>query len=96
MKTNVEVMAKRGWTVKNLHDMMTCASRTLSKYAIGKTKVVLRSEKKLFSPRTNLMIKDISRISLVCSFAIFQTCNDSVWFSPHLVMRHIDEEARLV
>jgi hypothetical protein len=36
------------------------------------------------------MIKDVSTISLVCSFAIFQTCNDPVWFSPHLVMRPID------
>jgi hypothetical protein len=31
------------------------------------------------------MMKDISRISLVCSFAIFQARNDPVWFSPHLV-----------
>jgi hypothetical protein len=43
-------MAKRGWTVKNLHGMMTCASRTLSKYVIGKTKVVLRSENKIILP----------------------------------------------
>jgi hypothetical protein len=35
------------------------------------------------------MIKDICRISLVCSFAIFQARNDPVWFSPRLVMRHI-------
>jgi hypothetical protein len=32
------------------------------------------------------MIKDISRISLVCSFAIFQARNDPVWFFPCLVM----------
>jgi hypothetical protein len=31
------------------------------------------------------MIKDVSRISLVCLFAIFQARNDPVWFSPHLV-----------
>jgi hypothetical protein len=31
------------------------------------------------------MIKDVSRISLVCSFAIFQARNDPVWFSPRLV-----------
>jgi hypothetical protein len=31
------------------------------------------------------MMKDVSRISLVCSFAIFQVRNDPVWFSPHLV-----------
>jgi hypothetical protein len=36
------------------------------------------------------MMKDVSRISLVCSFAIFQARNDPVWFSPRLVMRHID------
>jgi hypothetical protein len=36
------------------------------------------------------MMNDISRISLVCSFAIFQALNDPVWFSPSLVMRHID------
>jgi hypothetical protein len=36
------------------------------------------------------MIKNISRISLVCSFAIFQARNAFVWFSPCLVMRHID------
>jgi hypothetical protein len=36
------------------------------------------------------MIKDVSRISLVCSFTIFQARNDPVWFSPHLVMRHVD------
>jgi hypothetical protein len=36
------------------------------------------------------MIKDISRISLVCLFAIFQARNDPVWFSPCLVTRHID------
>jgi hypothetical protein len=35
------------------------------------------------------MMKDVSRISLVCSFAIFQAHNDPVWSSPHLVMRHI-------
>jgi hypothetical protein len=32
------------------------------------------------------MMKDISRISLVCSFAIFQARNDPVWFSQRLVM----------
>jgi hypothetical protein len=31
------------------------------------------------------MIKDVSRISLACSFAIFQVRNDPVWFSPCLV-----------
>ena len=36
------------------------------------------------------MIKDVSRISLVCSFAIFQARNDPVWFSPRLVTRHRD------
>jgi hypothetical protein len=36
------------------------------------------------------MIQDVRRISLVCSFAIFQTFNDPVWFSPSLAMRHID------
>jgi hypothetical protein len=36
------------------------------------------------------MIKDVSRISLACSFAIFQARNDPVWFSPRLVMQHID------
>jgi hypothetical protein len=36
------------------------------------------------------MMKDISRISLVCFFTIFQARNDPVWFSPHLVMQHID------
>jgi hypothetical protein len=39
---------------------------------------------------TGHMMKDVSRISLVCSFAIFQARNDSVWFSPRFVMRHID------
>jgi hypothetical protein len=37
------------------------------------------------------MIIDVSRISLVCSFAIFQARNDHVWFSPRLVTRYIDE-----
>jgi hypothetical protein len=36
------------------------------------------------------MIKDVNRISLVCSFAIIQARSDPVWFSPCLVMRHID------
>jgi hypothetical protein len=36
------------------------------------------------------MIKDVSRISLVCLIAIFQACNDPVWFSPGLVTQHID------
>jgi hypothetical protein len=36
------------------------------------------------------VIKDVSRISLVCSFAIFQARNDPVWFSPSLVTQHID------
>jgi hypothetical protein len=36
------------------------------------------------------MIKKVSRISLVCSFAISKACNDPVWFSPYLVTRHID------
>jgi hypothetical protein len=31
------------------------------------------------------MMIDVSRISLVCSFTIFQACNDPVWFSPCLV-----------
>jgi hypothetical protein len=43
-------MAKRVWTAKNLHGMMTCVSWTLSKYVIGKTKVVLQSEKQIYSP----------------------------------------------
>jgi hypothetical protein len=33
------------------------------------------------------MMKDVSRISLVCLFAIFKARNYPVWFSPHLVMR---------
>jgi hypothetical protein len=49
MTTNVKVMAKRGWMAKNLHGMMTCASRPFSKYVIGKTKIVLQSEKKNYS-----------------------------------------------
>jgi hypothetical protein len=36
------------------------------------------------------MIKDVSRISLVCSFPIFQARNDHVWSSPRLVTQHID------
>jgi hypothetical protein len=36
------------------------------------------------------MIKDVSRISIVCSFAIFQARIDPVWFSPHLVVQRID------
>jgi hypothetical protein len=28
--------------------------------------------------------------ALVCLFAIFQARNDPVWFTPRLVMRHID------
>jgi hypothetical protein len=32
------------------------------------------------------MIKDVSRIPLVCLFAIFQARNDPVWFYPHLGM----------
>jgi hypothetical protein len=36
------------------------------------------------------IMKDVSRISFVCSFAIFQARNDHVWFSPRLVMQHID------
>jgi hypothetical protein len=36
------------------------------------------------------MMKNFSRISLVCSFAIFQDRNDPVRFSPHLVARYID------
>jgi hypothetical protein len=31
------------------------------------------------------MMKDVSRISLVCSFSIFQARNDPVWSSPCLV-----------
>jgi hypothetical protein len=37
---------------------------------------------------TGQMMKDVSRISLVCLFAIFQARNDPVWFSPQLVTRH--------
>jgi hypothetical protein len=36
------------------------------------------------------MMKDVSKISLVCSFAIFQAHNDPVWFSPCLVTQHMD------
>jgi hypothetical protein len=36
------------------------------------------------------MMKDVSRISLVCLFAIFQALNDPVWFSLHFVTHHID------
>jgi hypothetical protein len=36
------------------------------------------------------MMKDVSRISLVCLFAIFQARNDPLWLSPRLVMQHID------
>jgi hypothetical protein len=36
------------------------------------------------------MLKDLSRISFVSLFDIFQACNDPVWFSPHLVTQHID------
>jgi hypothetical protein len=36
------------------------------------------------------MIKYASWISLVCSFSIFQTRNDTVWITPHLVSHHID------
>jgi hypothetical protein len=32
------------------------------------------------------MMKDVSRISLLSLFSIFQARNDPVWFSPHLVM----------
>jgi hypothetical protein len=35
------------------------------------------------------MMKYVSRISLVCLFAIFQARNDPVWFSPHLVTQHM-------
>jgi hypothetical protein len=35
-------------------------------------------------------MKDVSKISLVCLFSIFQACNDLVWSSPHLVTRRID------
>jgi hypothetical protein len=31
------------------------------------------------------VLKDVSRISLACSFTIFQARNDPVWFSPSLV-----------
>jgi hypothetical protein len=37
------------------------------------------------------MIKDFSRIFLMCSFSIFQMCKDPVWSSPRLVTWHIDE-----
>jgi hypothetical protein len=36
------------------------------------------------------MMKDVSRISLVYSFAIFQARNYLVWFSLLLVKKHID------
>jgi hypothetical protein len=36
------------------------------------------------------MMKDVSRNSLVCSFAIFQARNDPVWFSSSLIAQHID------
>jgi hypothetical protein len=36
------------------------------------------------------MMKDVSRISLVCSFAIFQARSGPVWFSPCLFTQHID------
>jgi hypothetical protein len=36
------------------------------------------------------MIKDVSRIFLVCSFAIFQARNNPVWFSTRLAAQHID------
>jgi hypothetical protein len=35
-------------------------------------------------------MKDVSRISLLCSFSIFQARNDPVWSSPRLVTRRID------
>jgi hypothetical protein len=37
------------------------------------------------------MMKDVSRISLVCSFSIFQARNDLVWSSLRLVTWRIDE-----
>jgi hypothetical protein len=36
------------------------------------------------------MMKDVSRISLVCSFSIFQVRKDPVWSSPRLVTQRID------
>jgi hypothetical protein len=36
------------------------------------------------------MMKDVSSISFVCLFSIFQSRNDPVWSSPHLVTQHID------
>jgi hypothetical protein len=36
------------------------------------------------------MMKDVIRISLMCLLSIFQARNDPVWYSPHLVTRHID------
>jgi hypothetical protein len=36
------------------------------------------------------MIKYASWIFLVCSFSIFQACNDPVWITPCLVSHHID------
>jgi hypothetical protein len=39
---------------------------------------------------TGQMMKDDSRIPLVCSFFIFQARNDSVWSSPCLVTRNIN------
>jgi hypothetical protein len=36
------------------------------------------------------MMKDVSRISLVRLFDIFQACNNPVWFFPHIVTQYID------
>jgi hypothetical protein len=36
------------------------------------------------------MIKDVSKIFLVCSFSIFQEHIDPVWSSARLVTQHID------
>jgi hypothetical protein len=41
-------------------------------------------------PAIAQMIKHISWISLACMFSIFQARNEAVWFSIHLVTRHID------
>jgi hypothetical protein len=36
------------------------------------------------------MIKNVSKVSLVCSFIIFQASNDHVWFYLRFVTRHTD------
>jgi hypothetical protein len=36
------------------------------------------------------MISHVNWILLVCSFSIFEVCNDPDWSSPHLVTQHTD------